>query len=131
MTDPIADMLTHIRNAVAVRKDTTTMPSSKQKVALAHLLAKEGFIESYEENELPGNKKDLTLALKYSTNGTSVISGVKRVSKPSRRVYVAKDELPIVQNGYGIAVISTSKGLMTNKQAKTADVGGEYMCEVS
>ena len=106
------------------------MPSSKLKVALAKLLVEEGWLEHYEEKELPGNKKELSVTLKYAKSGNPVISHVSRVSKPSRRVYVNKDQLPVVRNGLGVAIISTSQGLMTQKQADEQSVGGEYVCDL-
>lgn len=130
MTDSIADMLTRIRNALAVRKETVVLPSSQKKVALAKLLAIEGLIERFDEHEVPGNRRELTLVLKYDKSGKSIINDLKRVSKPSRRVYVKKDDIKGVREGYGIAVISTSRGLMTDREAKKAALGGEVVCEV-
>ena len=130
MTDSIADMLTQIRNAIAVKKETVTLPSSRKKAALAKLLATEGFIERFDEREIPGNRRELTIILKYDRDGKSVIEQVKRVSKSSRRVYVKKDDIEGVRDGYGIAVISTSKGLMTDLEARKASLGGELICEV-
>ena len=130
MTDPIADMLTRMRNAIAVRKQQTVVPSSKQKVALAHLLVSSGWLEKYEEKPLDNNKKDLIVTFKYDQKGQCAISDIKRISKPSRRVYVNKEGISEVRNGFGIAVISTSKGLMTNKEAKKDGHGGEVLCEV-
>jgi len=130
MTDPIADMLTRIRNATAVKKRQTVVPSSKQKVALAHVLVKSGWLEKYEEKEHTGPKKDLILTLKYDDHGKSVITSIKRISKPSRRVYIDKASIGKVHSGYGVAVISTSQGLMTNKEAKSVGHGGEVLCEL-
>ena len=130
MTDSIADMLTRIRNALAVRKETVVLPSSQKKVALAKLLAIEGLIERFDEREVLGNRRELTLVLKYDKSGKSIINDLKRVSKPSRRVYVKKDDIKGVREGYGIAVISTSRGLMTDREAKKAALGGEVVCEV-
>jgi small subunit ribosomal protein S8 len=130
MTDPIADMLTRMRNALAVKKKQAIIPSSKQKAALAHLLCKHGWLEKYEEKDLPGNKKELVLTFKYDEEGKSVITNLRRISKPSRRVYVGKETIDEVQNGYGIAVISTSHGLMTNKDARKDGQGGEVLCEL-
>lgn len=130
MTDPIADMLTRIRNAAAVNKESVMIPGSKQKFALAKLLVSEGWLKHCKEKELPGNKKELVVTLKYIKDKQPIITNVKRISKPSHRVYVKKDDLPIVRSGYGIAVISTSKGLMTNKQAMKASLGGEVICEL-
>ena len=130
MTDSIADMLTRIRNALAVRKETVVLPSSQKKVALAKLLAIEGLIERFDEREVLGNRRELTLVLKYDKSGKSIINDLKRVSKQSRRVYVKKDDIKGVREGYGIAVISTSRGLMTDREAKKAALGGEVVCEV-
>lgn len=119
-----------MRNALAVKKQQTNVPHSKQKAALAHLLVKHGWLEKYEEKELGGNKKELVLTLKYDEDGKPAISTITRVSKPSRRVYVGKDAIYEVRNGYGISVISTSKGLMSNKDARRDGFGGEVICEV-
>lgn len=127
MTDPIADMLTRIRNAQMVRKATIRMPYSKLKFAVSNLLASEGYIESVsvEENE----RKELVLGLKY-TGKDPRIKSIQRESKPGHRNYRKADELPHILNGYGIAVISTSKGLMTDKDARKAGLGGEVLCSV-
>lgn len=127
MTDPIADMLTRIRNAQMVRKSTVTMPYSKLKFAVSNLLASEGYIAnvSVEEND----RKELVLGLKY-TGKTPRIQSIIRESKPGHRNYRKANELPHVLNGYGIAVISTSKGLMTDKDARKAGLGGEVLCSV-
>ena len=130
MTDPIADMLTRMRNAIAVKKKQTSVPSSKQKVALAHLLVSSGWLEKYEEKVIGGPIKELILTFKYDSEGRCAISNLKRVSKPSRRVYVNKEAISDVRNGFGIAIISTSKGLMTNKEAKKVGHGGEVVCEI-
>ena len=130
MTDPIADMLTRMRNAIAVRKKQTSVPHSKQKTALAHLLTQHGWLEKYEEKALEGAKKELVLTFKYDDEGKSIISNITRISKPSRRVYVGKDGISEVRNGFGISVISTSKGFMTNKDARKDGHGGEIVCEV-
>jgi small subunit ribosomal protein S8 len=128
MTDPIADMLTRIRNANAVKAATVTMPSSNIKVHIAEILKEEGFIVDFAvEGDV---KKTLTITLKYSVNGEKVISGLKRISKPGLRVNASADKLPKVLNGLGIAIISTSQGLMTNKKAKAAGIGGEVIAYV-
>ena len=128
MTDPIADMLTRIRNANLVRNEKVSMPSSKLKIEIAKLLLEEGYIAAYEVN---GDvKKELTLTLKYAQDGTRVISGLKRISKPSLRVNAPADKLPRVLKGLGIAIISTSKGVMSDKQARTLGVGGEVVAYV-
>ncbi len=128
MTDPIADMLTRIRNALMVGKEEVEIPGSKLKKEIARILKEEGFIEDYRVEENPVQDK-IIIKLKYY-KGESVIRGLRRVSKPGRRVYVSKDELPNVLGGLGIAIISTSRGVMTNKQAKKLGIGGEYICDV-
>ena len=128
MTDPIADMLTRIRNANALRYETVSMPSSTMKVRIAEILKEEGFISDFA---VTGDvKKELTLTLKYAQDGTRVISGLKRISKPSLRVNTKKKKLPRVLKGLGIAIISTSKGVMSDKQARTLGVGGEVIAYV-
>ncbi len=128
MTDPIADMLTRIRNALMVKKETVEIPASGIKKEIARILKEEGFIEDYTIKEDPVQDK-IIIKLKYY-KGESVIRGLRRVSKPGRRIYVSKDELPKVLGGLGIAIISTSKGVMTNKEAKKLGIGGEYICDV-
>ena len=128
MTDPIADMLTRVRNALQQKHVTVSMPASKEKKAIAEILVAEGYINSFNiEGDV---KKTLTIDLKYGANGEKVISGLKRISKPGLRVYAQSDKLPRVLNGLGIAIISTSKGLMTDKQAKKAHLGGEVIAYV-
>ena len=128
MTDPIADMLTRIRDANALRYENVTMPSSTMKVRIAEILKEEGFIADFA---VAGDvKKELTLTLKYAQDGTRVISGLKRISKPSLRVNAPADKLPRVLKGLGIAIISTSKGVMSDKQARTLGVGGEVVAYV-
>lgn len=132
MTDPIADMLTRIRNASRVRKAEVYIPFSKMKLEIVKILKKEGFIESFEEIKAGSAEKKfggLSLKLKYDGK-TPIITSLKRISKPGRRVYAAKDELPKVLNNFGVAIISTSKGLMTNREAKKIGLGGEVVCEV-
>ena len=126
ITDPIADMLTRIRNASSSKHDSVTVPSSKIKLAIAKILNDEGYIAGYElvEDDKQGIIK---INLKYGANKTSVISGLKRVSKPGLRVYANKEELPRVLKGLGIAIISTSKGIMTDKEARKLNVGGEVL----
>ena len=127
MTDPIADMLTRIRNANQMRNATVSMPSSNLKVEIAKLLLEEGYIENYEvSGEV---KKELTITLKYVEN-ERVISGLKRISKPGLRVQASVEKLPKVLNGMGIAIISTSKGLMTDAKARELNVGGEVVAYV-
>jgi len=133
MTDPIADMLTRVRNALAVRKPEVVLPFSKVKMSLAEILQKEGFVKKTEKIDA-GNGNDkfsqIKIVLKYLGPKEPAITSLKRVSKPGRRVYAGKDELPIVLNNLGIAVISTSRGLMTNKEARKAGLGGEVVCEI-
>ena len=127
MTDPIADMLTRIRNAKAMRHQTVEMPNSKLKQAILEVMKNEGYIESYKSTE--DVKSILTVTLKY-TNNQSVITGLKIVSKPGLKVYAKADELPKVLNGLGIAIISTSQGVMTDKQARKLNIGGEVLAYV-
>lgn len=129
MTDPIADMLTRIRNANNVKHDTVEIPASNEKKALANILLDEGFIKNVEFIE--DNKQGmLKVTLKYGQNKEKVITGLKRISKPGLRVYARKDEVPKVLGGLGVAVISTSKGVITDKAARTLGIGGEVMCYV-
>ena len=131
MTDPIADMLTRIRNANASMKDEVVMPASKQKVALADILKREGYISDYSTIDNPnGPGKSLKIGLKYSDDRKRTISGIKRVSTPGLRVYRAATEVPRVLGGLGVAVLSTSHGLMTDREARKRNVGGEVMCYV-
>ena len=127
-TDPIADMLTRIRNASAARKNELVLPYSKFKASLAQLLHKQGFIGSI--SELTGQHKMLQITLKYAEDGEAVIGGIKRVSKPGQRIYLPADKLPRTNSGFGITVVSTSKGLMTDKEARKAKMGGEVVCQV-
>ena len=129
MTDPIADMLTRIRNANQNRAKTVTMPSSKMKEQIASILKEEGYIANYsiEKNEI---QNTLTLTLKYAQNKERVITGLKRISKPGLRVYAKADEIPYVLNGLGIAIISTPKGVMTDKLARKNNVGGEVIAYI-
>ena len=128
MIDPIADMLTRIRNANQLKYETVSMPASKIKQTIATVLLNEGYISDLKvEGDL---KKVLTLTLKYSANGERVISGLKRISKPSLRVQVKAEDLPRVLNGLGIAIISTSQGIMTDKQARAKNIGGEVIAYV-
>ena len=125
MTDPIADMLTRIRNANQMRNKEVIMPTSKMKVEIAKILDSEGFIEKYTVKD-----NTLTLNLKYGQNKERVITGLKRISKPGLRVYAGADEIPTVLNGLGIAIISTPKGVMTDKLARKNNVGGEVLCYI-
>lgn len=126
-TDPIADMLTRIRNASQARKADLAMPHSKLKENLARLLLAEGFISGVQV--VGTTKKLLQVTLKY-VDGQSVINGIKRVSKPGQRIYVPSDKLPHTSSGFGLSIVSTSQGLLTDKQARKAKVGGEIMCQV-
>jgi small subunit ribosomal protein S8 len=128
MTDPIADMLTRIRNANALRSANVTMPNNTIKTQIAKILKDEGFIIDY--SVLGDIKKDLVITLKYGEGNVRVINGLKRISKPGLRVTAVADKLPKVLRGLGIALISTSKGLMTDKQARTLGVGGEVLAYV-
>ena len=129
ITDPIADMLTRIRNANSAKHKTVDIPASKMKTAIAEILFKEGYIKSFEliSNE---NQGIIRITLKYDEKGTRVIDGIKRISKPGLRVYAGKEELPRVLNGLGIAIISTSKGLKTDKEAREAGMGGEVLAYI-
>lgn len=127
MTDPIADMLTRIRNAQGVRKGAVSMPYSKLKLAIATILKQEGYIADVRTEE--NGRKELVLELLY-TGRTPKIQSITRESKPGHRAYRKADEIPHVLNGYGIAIISTSKGLMTDKDARQAGIGGEVLCSV-
>ena len=128
MQDPIADMLTRIRNGQAANKVAISMPSSKLKVAIANVLAAEGYIESVKV--LEGAKPELEITLKYF-QGKPVVESIQRVSRPGLRIYKRKDELPKVMGGLGIAVVSTSKGVMTDRAARQAGLGGEIICYVA
>lgn len=129
MTDPIADMLTRIRNALSAGKLTVTMPASTKKLAIANLLVEEGYVNGVTAQDIDG-KPVLEVALKYY-EGEPVIDMIKRISRPGLRVYKGKSELPTVMNGLGVAVISTSKGLMTDRAARKAGHGGEVICFVA
>jgi small subunit ribosomal protein S8 len=129
MTDPIADMLTRVRNALSAGKMSVAMPSSKQKVAIANLLKEEGYVNDVSVKDIDG-KPVLEIALKYY-EGKPVIDMIKRVSRPGLRVYKGKDDLPSVMNGLGVAVVSTSMGLMTDRAARKAGHGGEVICYVA
>lgn len=129
MSDPIADMLTRIRNGITASFDTVDIPNSRVKISIAKILKSEGFIRNYKV--IPDKKQGvLRIFLKFDEGGESVIEGLKRVSKPSCRVYTKGDSIPQVRNGYGINIISTSKGLLTDRQARKLGVGGEVVCSV-
>ncbi|HIT44284.1 TPA: 30S ribosomal protein S8 [Candidatus Avacholeplasma faecigallinarum] len=128
MTDPIADMLIRIKNANAMRHETVLVPSSKTKIAMLDVLKNEGYIANYTvSNEV---KSVITITLKYTENNQRVIKGLKRISKPSLHVYTKAEELPRVLNGLGVAIISTSKGIMTDKEARKLNIGGEVLAYV-
>ena len=129
MTDPIADMLTRIRNAGMARHAQTKCPSSKQKLAIAGVLERAGFLDSVRVEEKDGHTS-LVLGIRYDEAGKPLIDGIQRVSKPGRRVYVGKGELPRVRNGLGVAVISTSHGVLSDREAREQSLGGELLCEV-
>ena len=133
--DPIADMLTRIRNSAMAGHQKMTCPSSRVKKGILSILEKEGFISSWEEFEVQGERKTTTfmalnVALRYDDDDKSVVRGLKRVSKPSRRMYVSAGDIPRVRNGLGIAILTTNKGLLTDKEARDANVGGEVLCYV-
>ncbi|MBI5212944.1 MAG: 30S ribosomal protein S8 [Nitrospirae bacterium] len=129
LTDPIADMLTRIRNAILIKSEKVDIPASKMKVEIAKILKEEGFIKSYK---IIKDKKQgiLRIALKYAPESGSIISGLKRISKPGRRVYVGKSEIPRVMGGVGVAVITTPNGILGDKECRREGVGGEVLCYV-
>lgn len=129
MTDPIADFLTRIRNANMVMHEKVEIPASKTKIAMAEILKNEGFIKDYEQIE-DGKQGIIRVYLKYGANKEKVITGLKRISKPGLKVYCKKDEIPKVLGGLGIAIISTSKGIVTDKEARKMGLGGEVICYV-
>lgn len=129
MTDPIADMLTRIRNALVQKHETVSMPASNEKKAIARILKDEGFITDYKIDG-DGVKRTLTITLKYTEDGRKVITGLRRISKPGLRVYAPAKELPRVLNGLGIAIISTSNGVMTDREARKQNVGGEVLAYI-
>jgi len=128
MIDPISDMLTRIRNAQSAKLPEVSIPMSKEKISLAKILKEEGYIHSIKETDkFP---KNIILGLKYNAENQAIIQQIKKISKPGQRIYVGSDNLPKVLNGLGIAVISTSKGLMTNKDARKNNLGGEVVCYI-
>jgi len=129
ITDPVADMLTMIRNALAVKSSKVLIPFSQLKYGIAKTLEKEGFVEKIEKRGR-GPKKNIEIVLKYAKDGTPAISGLKRISKPGQRIYLPYKKIKRVKGGYGIAIISTSKGLLTDKEARRQKTGGEVLCEV-
>ncbi len=130
MTDPIADMLTRIRNANTAKHDTVDIPASKMKIAIADILVKEGYIKKYEVEEVE-NFKTIHVTLKYGKDkNVKIITGIKRISKPGLRVYANKDNMPKVLGGLGVAIVSTNKGVITDKEARALNVGGEVLAFV-
>lgn len=129
MSDPLADMLTRIRNAVMVKYDTVRMPKSNIKVNVAKVLEEEGYIAGFQVSD-EGPQGTLTITLKYGPNGEPVITDLKRVSKPGLRLYAKAGEVPTVMNGLGVAIISTSKGIITDRTARKLNTGGEILCQV-
>lgn len=131
MTDPVADMLSRIRNAALARHDRVSLPTSKVKRAVADLLKQEGYVRDVMLHDAQNNKSPtLTIVLKYGQDRTCAIDGLKRVSRPGRRVYVRHSGIPLVRNGLGVGILSTSRGVMTDKDARRQRVGGELLCEV-
>lgn len=130
VNDPIADMLTRIRNAIMARHAAVVMPSSKIKRAIAEILAREGYIKAYEIKNNGKPSDELVLTLKYTNRRESVITGLKRVSRPGLRIYTKRDEIPLVRNGLGVSILSTPKGLMTGQEAWQQGIGGEVLCYV-
>lgn len=128
MTDPIADMLTRLRNAGLARLDQTSMPTSKVKESIAAILQQEGYIDGFSVER--DKKPTLTIDMKYGNDRSSAIAGIRRTSRPGRRVYVGYQGIPYVLNGLGVAIVSTSQGLMSDKTARSSKVGGEVLCEV-
>ncbi len=129
MSDPIADFLTRIRNACQASKEEVTIPASNQKARLAEILRDEGYIDDF--TRVPDKLQGLLIVkLRYADDGKKIIRGLKRESRPGRRVYVGSDNLPRVRNGLGTAIISTSHGILTDKQARRRKVGGEYLCSI-
>ena len=130
-TDPIADLLTRIRNATCVRHDTVKIPYSKIKEKILQVISDEGFIDNWQVVDLPGTvSKSLEINLKYGPKNEAVIRGLKRVSRPGLRVYVKNNEIPRVLNGLGVAILSTSKGIMSGEASRQANLGGEHLCSI-
>ena len=129
ITDPIADLLTRVRNAQHAGLEVVNVPASKMKIGLTHLLKEEGYIRAYKcvRDDKQGILK---IALKYTEDGKGVITGLERKSRPGRRFYVGSDKIPFVKNGFGFGILSTSKGLLTDRQAREARIGGEYICSI-
>ncbi len=129
ITDPIADMLTRIRNALMVKHDSVLVPRSKAKVSIAKILKDEGFIRDFETIN-NGPQGNIRIALKYDAKKKSILSGLKRVSKPGLRIYIGKNEIPRIYGGMGVTLISTSQGVMTGKDAWSRGIGGEFLCYI-
>jgi small subunit ribosomal protein S8 len=129
MTDPIADMLTRIRNAITARKAKVLIPSSNLKVRIADVLKEEGFISTYSKED-DDKQGVLTIELKYDNDNRNAIEGIRRVSRPGQRAYRRHDQLPKVRSGLGVSIVSTSRGVMTDRKARKANLGGELLCEV-
>ena len=129
MTDPIGDMLTRIRNANMVKHESVEMPSSKMKIEIAKILKKEGYIRDFRYYKFQ-NKFNLKIFLKYGEKNTTILKGIERVSKPGRRIYSSKENIEKVLGGLGISILTTSKGVLTDKEARTNNVGGEVICRV-
>jgi small subunit ribosomal protein S8 len=130
VSDPVADLLARLRNANLARQESVSLPSSKLKLEIARVLRDEGYVDAYEEREGEGPYRTLTITLKYADNRQRVISGVKRISKPGRRVYAKHDRLPKVLGGMGTAILSTPTGVITSRQAAERGIGGEVLCFV-
>lgn len=130
MTDPIADMLARLRNASIARHASTRIPASKIKHSIAEILKREGYISDVRLEETDGPGKQLTVVLKYADNRRSAFDGIRRVSRPGRRVYVSYKDIPLVLSGLGTSILSTSSGLMTDREAREKKMGGELLCEV-
>jgi small subunit ribosomal protein S8 len=130
MTDPIADLLTRIRNAIMARQSDVVSPSSKLKVRLAEVLKEEGFIAGFDVRDNFDGHPEMVVRLRWPQPGTNAITGLRRRSRPGQRLYVGHDRIPKVRSGLGVAILSTSRGLMTDRAARKAGVGGELLCEV-
>ncbi len=129
ITDPVADLLTRVRNAQKAGHEVVSVPASKMKIAITHILKEQGFIKNYKCIR-DGRQGLLKIALSYGEHGRPGIKAIDRVSTPSKRVYVSKDKLPFIRNGFGIGILSTSKGIMTDREARKNQIGGEFICSV-
>ena len=130
MTDPIADMLTRMRNAIMARQELTDMPYSTMKFSIAKLLKEEGYLKNYKIYTDEARKKFIKVYLNYDEHNRSVISGLRRISKPGRRVYIGREEIPDVLGGMGIAILSTSRGVLDGRSARQLGIGGEWICSI-